>query len=355
MTFNGELGLQFTTHIANQYKIPQIIELAELSAGENFSQIWVNDNLGYRNLYVVLTAIATKVPIKIGTAVTVPFYRNPIDFADILASLTELTDGREVSVGIGRGSIAQTGKEVSTPSPYSMLSETVTCVNQLLNGTKINFSDYPLLTSYFNLQEKGKTQMRFSPQAPIKFYLGGYGDMAMEVARKYMNGVLLGGMYLPLLRAGKINELYAKLNPKEPSDRNVDPLLLAEINVSVDPDHKAAMEFPKPYVAHALMTLKKTGFSDSDFQSVGVKPENVIKIYDTFNEGATIQEAAKLVTEEMVNATFIAGDADACIEGLAQCFNSFETQQLKQVVLAKLGPDYSQSIKTLSQDVLPSL
>ena len=147
MTFNGELGLQFTIHIANQYKVPQIIELAELSAGENFSQIWVNDNLGYRNLYVVLAAIATKVPIKIGTAVTVPFYRNPIDFADILASLTELTDGREVSVGIGRGSIAQTGKEVSTPSPYSMLSETVTCVNQLLNGTKINFSDYPLLTS----------------------------------------------------------------------------------------------------------------------------------------------------------------------------------------------------------------
>ena len=103
------------------------------------------------------------------------------------------------------------------------------------------------------------------------------------------------------------------------------------------------------------MTLKKTGFSDSDFQSVGVKPENVTKIYDAFNGGATIQEAAKLVTEEMVNATFIAGDADACIEGLAQCFDSPETQQLKQVVLAKRGPDYSQSIKTLSQDVLPSL
>ena len=355
MKCKGELGLQFTIHIANQYKVPQIVELAEFSSEENFSQIWVNDNLGYRNIFVVLTAIAAQVPIKIGTAITVPYYRNPIDFVDILTSLTELTDGREVSVGIGRGSIAQTGNEILTPYPYTMLSETVTCANQLLTGKKISFGDYPLLKQYFNLQENGKMQLRFSPQAPIKFYMGGYGNYAMKVARECMDGVLFGGMYLPLLRAGKLDAIYARLNSENLSLTNPGSSLLAELNVSIDSDSKAAMEFPKPYVAHALMTLKKTGFSPLDFESIGVNHLNVNKIHEAFANGATIQEAAKLVTNEMVNATFIAGDANDCIEGLAQLFETQDVQNLKQVILAKLGPDYSQSIKTLSNDVLPSL
>ncbi len=73
--YSGELGLQFTTHIANHYTVPQWIELAELAHKNNFDQVWVNDNLGYRNVFVILTAIASRVPIKLGTAILVPYFR----------------------------------------------------------------------------------------------------------------------------------------------------------------------------------------------------------------------------------------------------------------------------------------
>jgi alkanesulfonate monooxygenase SsuD/methylene tetrahydromethanopterin reductase-like flavin-dependent oxidoreductase (luciferase family) len=53
--YSGELGLQFTTHIANQYTVPQWTELAELARRNNFDQVWVIDNLGYRNVFVILT------------------------------------------------------------------------------------------------------------------------------------------------------------------------------------------------------------------------------------------------------------------------------------------------------------
>jgi hypothetical protein len=41
--FNGEFGLQFVTHLANRYTLPDLVRLARLAADRGFQQIWVND------------------------------------------------------------------------------------------------------------------------------------------------------------------------------------------------------------------------------------------------------------------------------------------------------------------------
>src|SRR5512142_2191372 len=115
--FKGEVGLQFTTHIANRYTVPQWVELADLARSHGADQVWVNDNMGHRNVFVILAAIASKVPIKLGTAILVPYFRNPIDTADALASISELMDGRELSVGIARGDYAQAGNQIRMTKP----------------------------------------------------------------------------------------------------------------------------------------------------------------------------------------------------------------------------------------------
>ena len=107
MKFNGEFGLQFTIHIANRYSVHEIVRLADFARGEGFTQVWVNDNLRHRNVFVVLTAIACRVPIKLGTAIFVPYFRNPVDVAGSLAAISELMEGREFSVGIARGDETQ--------------------------------------------------------------------------------------------------------------------------------------------------------------------------------------------------------------------------------------------------------
>jgi alkanesulfonate monooxygenase SsuD/methylene tetrahydromethanopterin reductase-like flavin-dependent oxidoreductase (luciferase family) len=97
--------------------VPHWIELAELAHKHNFSQLWVNDNLGHRNVFVILTAIAAKMTIKPGTAILVPYFRNPIDAADALAALSEITGGREISVDIARGNYAQAGNQIQMVKP----------------------------------------------------------------------------------------------------------------------------------------------------------------------------------------------------------------------------------------------
>src|SRR6476660_4047696 len=119
--FKGEVALQFTAHIANHYSVPQWIEIAELARQHHFSQLWVNDNLGHRNIFVILGAIAARVPIKLGTAILVPYFRNPVDTADALAAISELTGGREISVGIARGDYAQAGHQIEMIKPIAMV------------------------------------------------------------------------------------------------------------------------------------------------------------------------------------------------------------------------------------------
>jgi alkanesulfonate monooxygenase SsuD/methylene tetrahydromethanopterin reductase-like flavin-dependent oxidoreductase (luciferase family) len=112
MNFHGELAVKFAIQSAGQYTVPELVRLAKLAHGEGFKQVWVNDNLGQRNLFVVLAAMAAEVPIKLGTSIIVPYFRNPVDIADSLAALSELTGGRELSVGIARGDPAHAGQQI---------------------------------------------------------------------------------------------------------------------------------------------------------------------------------------------------------------------------------------------------
>ena len=105
--------------------MPELVRLADIGHQNGFDQVWVNDNLTYRNLFVVLTAMAARVPIKLGTAIMVPYFRNPVDLAGTVAAITELTDGREFSLGIARGASPIAGNQVEAVKPLSMIRETV--------------------------------------------------------------------------------------------------------------------------------------------------------------------------------------------------------------------------------------
>ncbi len=52
---------------------------------------------------MVLAALSGSLKIKLGTAITVQYFRNPVDLADMVASLSELMEGRELSIGLGFG------------------------------------------------------------------------------------------------------------------------------------------------------------------------------------------------------------------------------------------------------------
>jgi 5,10-methylenetetrahydromethanopterin reductase len=354
--FHGDVGLQFTTHLAKRYSVPQWVELADFAHKHGFAQLWVNDNLGHRNIFVILSAIASKVPIKLGTAIFVPYFRNPIDAADAFASLSELMGGREISVGIARGDYAQAGNQIHMVKPIAMVKETVECLKNLLQGEMIRYGEYPALSAYFNLRPESRIQLGFRPQSPIQFYCGGNGPKIMEIAGRVMDGVLIGGFFIPLVRSGKLAGLLEKAERGRMAAGRQNRLRkVCEINISVSNDYEKARSFPKRYIAHMLVVLEAMGFSDNEFAALGVERETVLRIKRAFEAGGTIEDVAPLVSEKMVDAGFIAGTPRDCAAALEEMCARAQEFGFDQICLAKLGPDYEEAIAMLSRDLLPAI
>ena len=143
----------------------ELVGLGKAAKAADVSQIWVTDNLQSRNSFVVLAALAANVPINLGTAVMVQYFRNPVDVADAAAAVSEMMDAQELSIGIARGN-AGTPRFVNTVKPISMLRETAQSLARLLAGDAVQFNDYPTIASYFNFAPDASFQLNFGPKTP---------------------------------------------------------------------------------------------------------------------------------------------------------------------------------------------
>jgi alkanesulfonate monooxygenase SsuD/methylene tetrahydromethanopterin reductase-like flavin-dependent oxidoreductase (luciferase family) len=78
----------------------------------------------------------------------------------------------------------------------------------------------------------------------------------------------------------------------------------ALLNVSVSKDRKQARRFALPQVAHSVVSLKVAQFTHEDFDKVGIDPDRVDRLQEAFTKGGgvTIEEAARLVDDRMIDA-----------------------------------------------------
>ena len=124
--FGGEIGIHYPLHVLNRYSLPELIGLAETAwrtlGSFGFSQVWTNDNLEYRSVVASSAALVARLPVKLGTAVTVPYFRNPVDLAMAFATMSELMDGREISLGLGPGSRSILTHQVERTTPMALMA-----------------------------------------------------------------------------------------------------------------------------------------------------------------------------------------------------------------------------------------
>jgi alkanesulfonate monooxygenase SsuD/methylene tetrahydromethanopterin reductase-like flavin-dependent oxidoreductase (luciferase family) len=354
--FEGELGLQFVTHLANHYSVPDLVRLAQLALDRGFKQIWVNDNMRYRGQLVVMTAIASRVPIRLGTAVLVPYFHNPLDVADSLAALSELCDGREISIGIARGDLGQAPQHAQALKPIAMVSETARFLHRALAGEEVSYADFPFLQEFYRLQPNGKFRLAFNPKSTFTFYGGGNGPQALKMCGRVMDGLLSSGTYIPMLKAGRLPGMLATADAAAKEFNPTKRLRKAcELNVSVCRDRAKAIEFPKRQVAHSILQWEALGFSAEEYAKLGVEREQVLELQQAFVAGATVEQASALVTAAMVKAYYAAGTPEEVRDQIIELAAAAGRLGYDHVAFAKLGPDYREAIDLLADRVVPAV
>lgn len=354
--FKGRLGLQFVIHLANRYTANQLVELAGLAHRRGFERIWVNDNARYRSQVVVLSAIAARVPIGIGTAVLVPYLHHPIEVVDSLATLSELTEGREIGFGLARGDLAQTPQNVAVHRPLSLVRELAVFASRALAGRRVAYGDFPVLCEYYHLNPSGSFELAFKPKSPVVIYSGGNGPRSLRMGGRVMDGLISSGTFIPMLRAGRLRAMH---EVAEAGARSTDPKKtlrkMVELNVSVSQDRDAALEFPKRQVSHSILQWEALKFTPEEYARLGVEREKVLELKEAFARGAAIEEAAGLVTEEMVLNYYVAGRPAEVADQIVDLAEQAQAMGYDEIAFAKLGPDYEEAIHMLADSVVPRL
>lgn len=353
-TYKGELGLQFVTHLANHYTLRDFVRLARLGHDKGFAQIWVNDNIRYRNQLVVLTAIASHVPIRIGTAIMVPYFHNPLDIADSFGALSDLCEDQEISIGIARGDLGQSPQHMQPLKPIAMVRETVLLLRRALNGEESAYADYPFLLDFYRLNPKGKFKLAFKPKSTFKFYGGGNGPQALRLCGKVMDGLISSGTYIPMLKAGRQKGMLETAdNVAAESGKKLRKI--CELNVSIAKRHEDAMNFPRRQVAHSILQWEALRFTPEEYARMGVQREQVLALRDAFESGATVEQASTLVTDHMVRCYYAAGTPEEVRDQIIELTGAAGELGYDHVAFAKLGPDYEEAINLLAHQVMPAL
>src|SRR5581483_6453501 len=238
--FAGELGVHYPLHVLNRYSVPELIELTERArsalAPFGFAQIWTNDNLDYRN---------------------------PIDLAMSFATISELTPGREVSLGLGPGSRSILTHQVERVKPLGIMDELAGALRTLFSGEVLKRDTIPILASYFHLNAETYA-LRFKPQAPVRLYYGPslLKPAVLDLVSRRFDGVILQTLY----GTADMEDSLARMEKARSGSTLGEPLRkVMLLNASIARDGAAAKRHAKRFVSHIV-----SGWPDDVLKSKGI-------------------------------------------------------------------------------------
>jgi 5,10-methylenetetrahydromethanopterin reductase len=351
--FTGEIGIHYPLHVLNRYSLPELIGLAERAwqtLGKfGFTQVWTNDNLEYRSVLASSAAIVARLPIKLGTAVTVPYFRNPVDLAMAFATISELTNGREISLGLGPGSRSILRNQVERVKPLAIMAELSLALRKLFAGEALRSADVPVLAAYFHLTA-AEYALRFKTQSPIRLYYGPslLKPAVLDLIARHFDGVILQTLY----GIADMNASLARLQSTRSESPLREPLRkVMLLNASVSRDGEAARQHAKRFVSHIV-----SGWPDEVLEAKGIDPRAIQTVRQAYAENRGVDYAASLTPDDAVDRLIVAGTPAQCSERIAELFSLAARDQFTQVAIGvPLGPDIPEVIDLWGKEILPAL
>jgi 5,10-methylenetetrahydromethanopterin reductase len=350
--FTGEIGIHFPLHVLNQHSLPDLIALAERaykSLGQfGFTRVWTNDNLEYRSVLTSSAALVARLPVKLGTAITVPYFRNPIDLGAAFATISELTGGRDISLGLGPGSRSILAHQVDRLKPMTIMAELANALRILFSGHVLERSEMPALAEYFHLNAESYT-LRFKTPAPIDLY---YGPSLLKPAVLTLIARHFDGMILQTLYgiAAMEQTLATVAAARKQSNVGKPFRKVMLLNASVSRDAWAARQHAKRFVSHIA-----SGWPDETLERTGIEPKTMAAVRQAYAENRGVDYAASITPDEAVDRLIITGTPAQCSERIAELFSLAAQYRFDQVCIGvPAGPDMAEVIELWGKEILPA-
>ena len=351
--FNGEIGIHYPLHVLNRYSLPDLIDLAAHAAQSlgpfGFTRVWTNDNLEYRSVLASSAAILARLPVKLGTAVAVPYFRNPIDFAMAFATISELSNGREISLGLGPGSRSILTRHVVRAKPLTIMAELAIALRTLFAGQTLHREHIPVLAEYFHLNAPHYA-LRFKAAAPIHLYYGPslLKPAVLDLVAQHFDGVILQTLYGTYEMRESLERL-ERVRTQSGAAQALRKTML--INASIGRDGETARQHAKRFVSHIV-----SGWPDEVLEAKSIDPKAIQAVRQAYAENRGVDAAAALTPDQAVDRLIIAGTAAQCRDRLAELFKLAAQHSFNEIVIGvPLGPEIADVIDVWASEILPSL
>ena len=353
-----EAGVQLHLPSYIDRTLRDLRQIAQTAAGVGFDQVWLTDNPECRSTFVTLAALAPAVPVKLGTAIMVQYLRSPVEAARGLLTVSELLEGRELTVGLGAGN-PTSSKFMKMPKPVGFMRQTAGSLGALLAGEEIELDDYPLVQDYFQFAPGARVRVPVRGSGPVRLYGGGNGPLGLALAGELMDGLIFGWTTKLNAALGRLdNRLGIARQAAAERGRAASFRPVTELKISVAADHGAARQFVRdnPSCARRTLGLRKRGYTNAELEQLRIGPADVDALERAWEAGGNFADFSALVTDGMIDASYIAGDPAYCAEQVAAYVKDVVAPcGFGQVIFSELGPDPVAAVELIAESVLPAL
>jgi len=315
--------------------------------------VWVQDQMLARNVYVLLAGLA-QAGCGVGTNVTYPVGRNPIEMAASIATITELLDdGREFVLGMGTGgalvsSLFDPGRAVPA------VAEAIRLLRGLWRGDEVELDAFPELGGRLGYRPGAVAKLTFPVERQPSLVVAGVKPRIMRVAAELADGLIcpsnLPTMSIGAFRSGRFGELSGLDAAAAARPAEAPPLrLVYGINVSVADDREAARAYARRQIALVAGNPRLW----PDLEAVGLDIESAAGVKEAFEAGLGVAGAAERVSTELTDGLMIAGTPAECVERMVELRDLAAAYGFGEFYVgAPLGPDPLDAARMLCNDVI---
>jgi 5,10-methylenetetrahydromethanopterin reductase len=321
-----------------------------------FEKVWVPDHLTYENTFVILAAILARTGARVGTSVTHPWARTPVDLASSFAALAHLAGDRSLTVGIGAGS--PSSDMIRKTKRIAMVRETILFLREMFAGKTVKLGAFATLADFFRLDANAEAFLRLPPQRVPDIFIAAAGPQMLRTAWELGDGLIVSNLSFPtaLVRQGAIDLAMAELeNARRARNDGHRFTKVLHLHISVSRDSAAAKRYAKRMGAGALIQghmLKQR------MLKLPIPETTTNAVVKAHRSGKPLDEIINLIDDDLLAqvGTVIAGTPAECIDGVIDMLRAAKPYGFDIVDMASpLGPDWNEAIDLICQELIPEI
>lgn len=329
---------------------------AALSAA--FDLVWVQDQMLARNVYTLLGAIAGTGRVGVGTNVTFPTGRNPLEMAAAMATLSELAPPeRPLLMGIGTGG-ALVNSLFERERPVALVRDAITLLRRLWAGEAVPIAtDFPALAAGLGFRSDAVARLTFPVTRPIPILLAGVGPKILRLAGELADGIISASNFpthsYAAFRSGRfeeVAELAAVRAGRAGQTREF--RMVFGLNCCISRDRHAAKQFAR----RQLTLVAGNPALWPGLEAVGLDVDSAREVKAAFDRGEGIEGALPRLSDSLLDGLIVSGDPDQSVPRLLELRDLARSAGYTEFYVgAPLGPDLAESARLLVDVVMPAL